>query len=183
MNSYQPEFRRITTKDINKLQKLGRKIFSDSFAWGNTKENLDAYLDKAFSQQLLQEEINNPGSQFYWVMASDQHAGYYKINHGNAQTELREPSAVELERIYLLSEFQGKGLGKSIVMHIVEQAGNQGLSYVWLGVWEKNVGVIRFYENLGFVAFGQHDFMVGNDNQTDIMMRLDLYKDPDGGIG
>jgi ribosomal protein S18 acetylase RimI-like enzyme len=47
--------------------------------------------------------------------------------------------------------------------------------YLWLGVWEHNRGAIRFYERHGFVKFGEHPYYVGNDCQTDWMMRLDFY--------
>jgi ribosomal protein S18 acetylase RimI-like enzyme len=42
---------------------------------------------------------------------------------------------------------------------------------VWLGVWEKNLRAISFYEKNGFIAFDQHIFQLGDDRQTDIMMK------------
>jgi ribosomal protein S18 acetylase RimI-like enzyme len=44
-------------------------------------------------------------------------------------------------------------------------------AYVWLGVWEKNARAIRFYEKNGFVAFDKHLFKLGDEEQTDIMMK------------
>ena len=46
--------------------------------------------------------------------------------------------------------------------------------YVWLGVWEENPRAINFYKKNGFVAFDKHLFQLGNDLQTDIMMKLKL---------
>lgn len=46
--------------------------------------------------------------------------------------------------------------------------------FVWLGVWEKNTRAIHFYMKNGFVAFDKHIFQLGNDKQTDIMMKLML---------
>ncbi len=45
------------------------------------------------------------------------------------------------------------------------------LPWLWLGVWEKNEPAILFYEKQGFVPFDTHGFMLGNDLQTDILMR------------
>jgi ribosomal protein S18 acetylase RimI-like enzyme len=45
---------------------------------------------------------------------------------------------------------------------------------VWLGVWEENKKAIQFYTKNGFVAFDQHIFKLGDDEQTDIMMRLEI---------
>ncbi|MEY3918157.1 MAG: Protease synthase and sporulation negative regulatory protein 1, partial [Bacteroidota bacterium] len=47
-------------------------------------------------------------------------------------------------------------------------------AYIWLGVWEHNPRAIRFYEKQGFVKFDQHIFQLGDDEQTDILMKLSL---------
>jgi len=41
-------------------------------------------------------------------------------------------------------------------------------------VWEENPRAINFYKKNGFVEFDKHIFVLGDDEQTDIMMRLDL---------
>jgi len=46
-----------------------------------------------------------------------------------------------------------------------------GMRYVWLGVWEENPRAIRFYAKNGFVAFDKHIFRLGDDEQTDILMK------------
>jgi len=43
---------------------------------------------------------------------------------------------------------------------------------VWLGVWEENQRAINFYKRNGFKEFGKHSFIVGDDEQTDLMMKL-----------
>ena len=41
-------------------------------------------------------------------------------------------------------------------------------------VWEENLRAIRFYEKNGFKTFDKHVFRLGSDEQTDIMMKLEL---------
>ena len=48
--------------------------------------------------------------------------------------------------------------------------------YVWLGVWEDNPRAISFYRKNGFVEFDKHIFVLGDDEQTDILMKLELTK-------
>ena len=50
----------------------------------------------------------------------------------------------------------------------------QKAAYVWLGVWEENVRAINFYKKQGFNEFDKHIFMLGDDAQTDLLMRLPL---------
>jgi hypothetical protein len=45
---------------------------------------------------------------------------------------------------------------------------------LWLGVWEKNEGAIRFYERNGFSVTGSHPFRMGDEIQTDLIMKLPL---------
>lgn len=132
------------------------------------------YAAEAYSFEKTASEVNNPNSQFYLATLNNQTVGYLKINVGDAQTELQDPQALELERIYVLKEFQGKKIGQMLFEKTLELAKESKLSYVWLGVWEENSDAIKFYEKNGLKAFGKHIFMLGNDPQTDIMMKIEL---------
>ena len=39
--------------------------------------------------------------------------------------------------------------------------------HIWLGVWERNLRAIGFYEKAGFVDVGSTVYMVGPDRQVD----------------
>ena len=67
----------------------------------------------------------------------------------------------EIERIYLIAAFQGKGLGKKLLTKVLNMGKEMGYKKVWLGVWENNFKAIRFYKKYGFKKFGQHNFFVG----------------------
>jgi len=41
-------------------------------------------------------------------------------------------------------------------------------------VWEHNPKAIVFYQQIGFEHFGHHSFVLGNDVQTDCLMKLKL---------
>jgi ribosomal protein S18 acetylase RimI-like enzyme len=58
--------------------------------------------------------------------------------------------------------------------HCLQIAVDEGFDTVWLGVWEHNPKAARFYEKCGFQVFGSHAFWVGNDCQTDNLMKLQL---------
>jgi diamine N-acetyltransferase len=165
---------RISPADLKELQELGKKTFYESFAAENTAENMQYYLDTNFTDEKLSEEINNPDSEFYFAKVADKAVGYLKVNTGKAQTELHGNNSLEIERIYVLQEFHGKKVGQILFDKAVEIAKEKNAEYIWLGVWEKNVKAIRFYEKNGFISFGTHLFKLGDDEQTDIMMKLVL---------
>lgn len=160
--------------EIYLLQGIGRQTFFETFASGNSEENMNNYLEEGFSIDKLTAEINDKNSAFYFAMLDQKVIGYLKINFGDSQTELKDSKALEIERIYVLKEFHGKKVGQILYDKAIEIANQNGSDYVWLGVWEENPRAISFYKKNGFVEFDKHIFKLGDDEQTDIMMKLKL---------
>lgn len=168
------EIRKANQADIKLLQNIGRQTFFEKFTENNSEENMLKYASEAYSFEKIASEVNNPNSQFYLATLNNQTIGYLKINFGDAQTELQDPQGLELERIYVLNEFQGQKIGQQLFEKTLEIARQAKCNFVWLGVWEENTGAIKFYEKNGLKAFSKHIFMLGDDPQTDIMMKIEL---------
>lgn len=168
------EVRKITMSDIDQLQKIGKQTFYETFSSGNTEENMTNYLNEGFSVEKLTNELNNKNSEFYFATLQKNVIGYLKLNFGQSQTELKDEKALEIERIYVLKEFHGKKVGQILYNKAIEIAKQKNTQYVWLGVWEENPRAIHFYKKNGFVEFDKHVFKLGNDEQTDIMIKLKL---------
>ncbi|HEX3385276.1 MAG TPA: GNAT family N-acetyltransferase, partial [Mucilaginibacter sp.] len=152
------------------LLSLSRKTFYDAFEHVNNPEDFEAYTSNAFTREKLLSEIEDPDSEFYFAILDDKAVGYIKLNYRNAQTEFKDSDAVEVERIYVLADQQGKKIGNRLLDFAIDKAIKQKLGYIWLGVWEHNHDAMRFYQRNGFKAFSSHHFMVGNDKQTDILV-------------
>ena len=168
--------RRITLDDLEKLQKIGRKTFEETFSESNSEENMGKYLEEGFSKEKLTAELKNKDSEFYFALLNDEVIGYLKVNFGESQTELKDSKALEIERIYVSKEFHGKSVGQILYDKAIEIAKRKATEYVWLGVWEENPRAISFYKKNGFVEFDKHIFRLGDDEQTDIMMKMKLEK-------
>ncbi|MBX3164182.1 MAG: GNAT family N-acetyltransferase [Bacteroidetes bacterium] len=168
------EVKKISISDIDQLQKIGKQTFYETFSSGNTEENMTKYLNEGFSIEKLTNELNNKSSEFYFATLQNNVIGYLKLNFGQSQTELKDEKALEIERIYVLKEFHGKKVGQILYDKVIEIAKQKSTNYVWLGVWEENPRAINFYKKNGFVEFDKHVFKLGNDEQTDIMMKLKL---------
>jgi diamine N-acetyltransferase len=168
--------KKIGVTDIAQLQIIGRQTFFETFADGNTEENMQKYLAEGFTANKLISELTNPNSEFYFALSGNKVIGYLKINFGQAQTELKDLQALEIERIYVLKAFHGKKVGQILYDTAFDIAKQSNAEYLWLGVWEENPRAINFYKKNGFVAFDKHSFKLGTDVQTDIMMKLQLDK-------
>jgi len=165
---------KIKRNEIDQLQKIGRLTFHETFSDSNSEENMKTYLDEKFSTEKLTEELTNKDSEFYFAALDDKVIGYLKINFGPSQTELNDEKSLEIERIYVSKEFHGKNAGQLLYEKAIEIAKQKNSHYIWLGVWEQNLRAISFYKKNGFTAFDKHIFKLGNDEQTDIMMKHQL---------
>lgn len=168
------QIEKATLEDTARLQEISRKTFKEAFAAVNTEQNMARYLEENLSFAKLSLELEDDNSAFYFASFDNKTIGYIKLNFGASQSDLRDPFATEIERIYILKAYQGKNIGQLLFEKALEIARKNCHQYIWLGVWEENKAAIRFYERNGFVAFDTHFFMLGNDEQTDILMKLQL---------
>ena len=166
--------KKVTLNEIDQLQKIGRQTFYETFSSGNSEENMTKYLDEGFSLEKLTAELSDNNAEFYFAILDDSVIGYLKLNFGQSQTELQDDKALEIERIYVLKDFHGKSVGQILYDKAIHIARQKNADYVWLGVWEENPRAINFYKKNGFIEFDKHVFKLGNDEQTDIMMKLKL---------
>ena len=167
-------FRQCKQDDIDVLRNLSYRTYFETFAHMNTPEDMEAYLDKAFEIEKLRAELLDVNSSFYFLYYDEKLAGYLKLNEYSAQTDIHDINSLEIERIYVSKEFQGEGLGGYLMDRAISIANLRKKRYVWLGVWEKNEKAIRFYKKNGFYEIGKHSFFMGDDEQTDYIMRKNL---------
>lgn len=167
-------FKKCGVGDVKALRALSVKTYGETFAPFNSQENLRAYLEGAFREEKLLAELQNEDSAFYFAYCGVVPAGYIKVNESPAQTDIGDATSLEIERLYVSREFQGRGIGAALMQFAVNLAAQRKKRYVWLGVWEKNEKALRFYRKQGFYWIGAHPFVMGDDVQTDDLMRKDL---------
>ena len=168
------QIKKIALSAIDQLQKIGKQTFYETFSESNSEENMKNYLEEKFSYEKLTAELTDENSEFYFATLQNEVIGYLKINFGASQTELKDEKALEIERIYVSKELHGKKVGQLLYDKAIEIAKEKNVDYVWLGVWEENHRALSFYRKNGFTEFDKHIFKLGNDEQTDLMMKLKL---------
>ncbi len=168
------QIRLVSVKEVAELKALARTAFAQTFTDHNQPENVEKYLDESFTIEKLTEELNNKNSQFFFALVNDQPVGFLKVNVGDAQTELKDGDGMELQRIYVLQDYHGKSVGQALFEKAKSLAIEGGYPYLWLGVWEENHRALNFYRKNGFVPFDKHIFKMGDEEQTDWMMKLEF---------
>jgi ribosomal protein S18 acetylase RimI-like enzyme len=166
--------RPVQSSELRNLHHIAKSTFVEAFAVQNTASDMQKYVAEFLSYEKIESEFQNPESQFYFAEADGVLLGYLKINSGKAQTESFLENALEVERIYVSSPFQGKGVGQLLFDYAVEKGRSEEFDWIWLGVWEKNLRAIKFYKRNGFVEFNQHQFLLGGDLQVDLLLKFNL---------
>ena len=163
--------KQLDISDLDDLKRVSIETFSDTFGPLNTAENMEIFLKSNYNERTLAAQLNNQNSFFYFVYNDTEEVmGYLKLNIQNAQSEETFENALEIERIYVRSTFQKHGLGRYLFNFAVTKATSLHKDRIWLGVWESNENALAFYQHLGFQVVGSHDFRLGDDLQTDLIM-------------
>lgn len=164
--------RRVSLEEIEALSEISISTFKETFEADNDPIDMALYLNKQLNQDTLKVEYEDPYSEFYFLTDSKgDKLGYLKVNKEKSPAEIRDKTAFEIERIYILKQYHGQNLGNILMDKAIEIATQNQANYIWLGVWEKNYRAVAFYKKYGFEVFGDHIFQFGNDAQTDLLMR------------
>jgi len=120
----------VKTTDVDTLLAISRKTFHDAFYHICKPADYEEYTVVAFQPGKLLSELNTPNSHFYFAMVNGQPAAYLKLNFYEAQTEFWEADAMEIQRIYVLGDHQGKQIGKQLLDFATEKAKENQMKYM-----------------------------------------------------
>jgi ribosomal protein S18 acetylase RimI-like enzyme len=159
--------------DADMLSELGGTTFYHTFRPYNTEEDITQYIAKAYAPQVISENLSNRSIAYYVAFHQQKPVGYIKLIH-HASYGLVTERAVELEKIYILSDYFGSGLAQQLMNQAVLHGKEQGFKTLFLGVWQENERAVNFYKKNGFEVFDTRQFQLGNRLCDDYMMKRDL---------
>lgn len=161
-------------EDAELIADISRKTFYEAFAAQNSKASMDKFMNEQFTQEALMAEVGEPGNIFLLAYIDDEPAGYARLKESKNPASLYNVNAFEIARIYVVNKMIGTGIGKALLEECLHIAVENGKEVIWLGVWEYNTRAISFYKKFGFKKFATHVFMLGDDVQTDWLMKKEL---------
>jgi ribosomal protein S18 acetylase RimI-like enzyme len=164
--------RRIGIDDVSVLSVIARRTFYDTFTGTCTEEDMQGFLDQYYNEAQLGKELLDAETYCFFAEIDKLPVAYlqFKEDYSNFP-EIKKWKALELKRIYVLGEFQGKGIAQKLMNFFLDFAAEKKYEVVWLGVWEHNERAQKFYEKYEFLNSGYtHDFPIGNTPQTDIWL-------------
>ncbi len=166
-------YRNATVADGPALDAMAQAIWIETFAHGVSAQDAATYLGEAYGPTgKLIADLESGAAQFHLALVGERVVGYAKLNPPWLPDA--EPGAMQLSQIYVTGDQHGAGVGKALLEWAVGTARAAGATALLLTVWEENHRAAAFYRKNGFDHVGDYAFAVGNQVDTDHIMRLAL---------
>ena len=165
-------YRNATSGDLPAIDRVFRTSFCDTFAHLYRPEDLAAFLGQ-FTPEAWAEEFNDSRYRFRLAEADGELVGFVKIGPSSLPIDTSS-RAIELRQIYILKDYHGSGIAKTLTDWALDEVRGQGFEALYLTVYTDNHRARRFYDRYGFETVGPYAFMVGNQADEDIIMRKAL---------
>lgn len=158
--------------DVAAIDRVFRASFCETFAHLYSSRDLEAFLGK-FTAEAWRSEIADERYTFRLAEVDGETIGFAKLGPLTLPVET-SANAVELRQIYILKSFHGAGIGRVLMDWALGEAKRRGAGEIYLTVYTDNHRARRVYEGYGFEVIGLYAFMVGEQADEDVIMRLAL---------
>ena len=153
--------------DVEALSELARNTYADAFGHSFSEADLAAHLAKHLSPNNFTHIINEDIALLAEVNGSI--IGYAQFGAANdASVSNGDKGDQELRRLYVHSEYQGKGCGGALMEATLSHPRMKSAANIYLDVWEHNLGAQRFYWRYGFEVIGTRAFEVDSGAETSL---------------
>ncbi|MBS1682835.1 MAG: GNAT family N-acetyltransferase [Bacteroidetes bacterium] len=166
--------RKAKFEEVLAVRQLAIEVYTDTFATQNTKANMDAFFTESYSIEKFNSEFNEPDSVLYVAVDDLKIIGFLRLRRHNEVDGQLGKNHIELQRLYIHRDYQGGEASRLLMEEALNYAKQRNFEWLWLGVWEKNFRAQKFYARWGFEKFSEHIFHMGEDPQTDWLLKLKL---------
>jgi ribosomal protein S18 acetylase RimI-like enzyme len=168
------QIRQAQPTDAEVIALLGRITFSETFGYlfVERASDLRAYLDYTFAVSKIRISVEQPKNTYWLASVDSLPVGYAKLKFPSHAALLPAAGIAQLQKIYVLKEFLGQGIGKPLFEVVLDHAMSLKIDNLWLDVLKENSRAIRFYERHGFKALGDETYAIGAQTFTFHLMAL-----------
>lgn len=141
--------KKLTKETVQPYITIGSRSYKQHYShlWENNDPSY--YIDKFFTKQLLLQEIENSNTALFIIYHTERPVGILKLKNDFSIASYNSTEALLLDKIYILKEFAGKGIGNEVINFVKEYAKNLNKKVVWLEAMGKGPA-IQFYLKYGF---------------------------------
>ena len=142
---------------------IGKKSFRSAFEpLFNSKVELFDYLEKTYDPIKLVKSLRKGNNVYFLAWLDGRPVGFAKIKKSSLNDHIESIAQMELQKIYVLQEYHGFGIGKALMEEIKCFSKQIFPDYLWLDVHTSNEKAIYFYEKNGFIKMSKSYFTIGS---------------------
>lgn len=143
------QLQKISLEDQSALYDLMKRIYPPAYQhyW---KDGGHWYVNDLYTSDNVQKELNEKNTDYYFVLFQNQIIGIFRIVYHIDPYHLEDNRFVKLHRLYLDQTIQNRGIGKQLMIWLLEKVKNLGYPKIWLDAMEKQPQALHFYQKLGF---------------------------------
>lgn len=145
-----------TKEQLAIVKSLAYKIWPNAYETILSKAQLDYMLEMIYSIDSLKKQFDN-GHIFLLIEDNQNFIGFasYELNCNNS-------NKTKLQKLYVLPEIQGKGIGKQVIDYIKEKVVLSNNLALFLNVNKFNKAK-DFYQKYGFQIIKEEVIDIGNN--------------------
>jgi len=160
--------RKATSADADQIVKIAHQTWWPTYSQILSTEQITYMLSAIYLSDKVAEQIDTQ-SQLYILLEEDGQPVAF------ASYSVREEDAdvYKLQKLYCHPTTQGKGYGKALIEHVINEVRQAGKKTLDLNVNRGN-NAKAFYEKMGFVIAYEEDIPIGPYWMNDYVMRKAL---------
>ena len=146
--------------DARSLGVLGTQVFLDTYAPQGIRPLIADEVLEHFSTDAIERQLAQPRTIFIVAESAGHLIGFAQLTRSAKPPHSVAVDAIELERLYVLERFTGRGVGKRVLRESERWVASNGAPMLWLTAWIGNARALAFYAAQGYVDCGQtfYDF-------------------------
>lgn len=148
--------RRAGPSDLPTVQRLAHVIWHAHYPSIITRGQIDYMLERGYSHDALAPFVTAADRGLALAEEQGEVVGFA------AWYPPPEPATLKLDKLYVLPQRHGHGIGRALIEHVAAAARAAGCRTLILNVNRNNVGAVRAYERCGFAIREAGDFPIGN---------------------
>jgi ribosomal protein S18 acetylase RimI-like enzyme len=168
------KIRKAKIEEVPAVRELAIEVYNDTFAEHNTPENLEAFFKDSYGLERFTTEFTEPETALYVALDELKIIGFLRLRKSSEVDKYLGTNHLELHRLYIHRDYHGSAVSKMFMEEALAYAKKEKFEWIWLGVWEKNFRAQKFYSKWGFERFSEHVFQMGDDPQTDWLLKRKL---------
>jgi ribosomal protein S18 acetylase RimI-like enzyme len=170
VNRTTTSFRIATAADAPALAAFAERTFRETFGPFNRPDDMEAYCAETYAVERQRRELADPERLTLVLEQAGQLAAYGQLLAGRAPDSVSGEEPIELLRFYVDKPWHGRGVAHALMTEVAAAARRRGARTLYLGVWERNLRALAFYEKEGFRSVGSRPFVLGTKVDTDLLL-------------